>query len=68
MFKQTPDFNKEIINVNNFSEKLTEDSKKNVVKLTLGNNLGTGFFCKIFLNNNPMPALVTCIMYLMKNI
>ena len=60
MFKQTPDFNKEIINVNNFSEKLTEDSKKNVVKLTLGNNLGTGFFCKIFLNNNAMPALVTC--------
>ena len=37
MFKQTPDFNKKIINVKNFSEKLTEDIKKNVVRLKLRN-------------------------------
>ena len=33
MLKQTPDFNKKIINVKNFSEKLTEDVKKMLLDL-----------------------------------
>ena len=61
MLKQTPDFNKEIISVKNFSEKLTEDVKKNVVRLTLGDEkAASGFFCKIILKNNIIPVLITC--------
>ena len=51
MIRQTPDFNKEIINIKKFSEKLTEDVKKNVVRITLGDyDAASGFLCKIIIN------------------
>lgn len=60
----TKGFNNEIINVNDFLQKLTEESKKNVVRIQFGNEMisefGTGFLCKIYINNNPMPVLITC--------
>ena len=41
---------------------MTEDVKKNVVRITLGDyDAASGFFCKIILeNNNIIPALITC--------
>ena len=60
MAKKSQDLNKEIINVKEFSEKLTEDVKKNILRLVSG-VIGSGFFCKIYFNNNNiMPALITC--------
>lgn len=46
MIEETPSFNNEIINPNEVLEKITDDVKKNVVKLSLGREFGSGFFCK----------------------
>ena len=53
--------NKGIINLKEISEKLAEDVTKNAVRRVIGNGVGSGFFCKIYINNNIiMPALITC--------
>ena len=59
MSEETKDLNNEIININELIEK-TNDVKNSVVRLIIGNDIGSGFFCKIYINNNPMPALITC--------
>ena len=50
---------KEIIDVEELIEK-TKDIKQNIIRITIGNNISSGFLCKIYINNNPMPALITC--------
>ena len=60
MEEKTPDLNKEIINVKELSEKLTEDVKKNVLRLEVGDGVGCGFFCKINIHNIIIPVLITC--------
>mgnify|MGYP002624330591 CR=1 FL=1 len=57
---ETLDLNKEIINVKEFTEKMSESTTNNVVKLTLGKRTGTGFLCKIYNNNIIMQVLITC--------
>ena len=60
MIEKTP-LNKGIINLKEIKEKLTEDVTKNAVRLEVGKGVGSGFFCKIYINNNIiMPALITC--------
>ena len=59
MSGETKDLNNEIININELIE-TTYDVKNSVVRLNIGNDIGSGFFCKIYINNNPMPALITC--------
>ena len=60
MMEKTP-LNKGIINLKEIKEKLTEDVTKNAVRLEVGKGVGSGFFCKIYINNNIiMPALITC--------
>ena len=50
---------KEIIDVEELIEK-TKDIKQNIIRITIGNDISSGFLCKIYINNNPMPALITC--------
>ena len=59
MSKETKDLNNDIININELIEK-TYYVKNSVVRLNIGNDIGSGFFCKIYINNNPMPVLITC--------
>ena len=50
---------KEIIDVMDFPEK-TKDIKQNVLRIIKGDETGSGFLCKIYINDNPMPVLITC--------
>ena len=50
---------KEIIDVIEFPEK-TKDIKQNIVRIIIGDDISSGFFCKIYINDNPMPVLITC--------
>ena len=57
-------FNNEIIDVNELEQKVTDDVKKNVIRFEIsGGNiqrLASGFLCKIYVNNMPIPVLITC--------
>ena len=57
-------FNNEIIDVNELEQKVTDDVKKNVIRFEIsGGNiqrLASGFLCKIYVNNIPIPVLITC--------
>ena len=57
--------NNEIINANDINKRLCDERKKNIVKFKFefeedSEIEGSGFLCKININNNPMPVLITC--------
>ena len=64
MTAKSQNFNNEIIDVNEFDEKLTDDLKKNVIRIEISDGKfqrnASGFLSKIYVNNNPMPVLITC--------
>ena len=69
MTEEEKEFNNEIINSNEFIyEKLIDERKKNIIRFELPVQeddelkpcFGSGSLCKIYINNNPMPVLITC--------
>ena len=64
MTAKSQNFNNEIIDLNEFDEKLTDDLKKNVIRIEISDGKfqrnASGFLSKIYVNNNPMPILITC--------
>ena len=57
---------KEIIDIGEFTEK-TKDIKQNIIRITVGNDISSGFLCKIYINNDPIPVLITCYHVLNKD-
>ena len=54
------ELNNEIFNIDEIIEK-TIEQKRNVVRLQVGDDIATGFLCKLNLGNNfLMPFLITC--------
>ena len=51
--------NKEIIDLEELIEK-TKDIKQNILRIIIGESISSGFLCKIYINNNPFPVLITC--------
>ena len=58
------ELNNETLNVFELEKIINDKIIKNICKFkikTVKESQGTGFLCKInFINNNPMPALITC--------
>jgi len=61
MEEETPpkEMNKEIFDIEELTER-TKDIKQNILKIEIANGYGTGFLCKIYINDKPMPVLITC--------
>ena len=50
------------------TEKIIEQMKKNICKIKINNECGTGFFCKIPFNSKKISALITCNHIINENI
>ena len=59
MSEESNDSDNEIMDVEELEEKIY-DMKDSVVRLSEGKDSASGFFCKIYINDSPMPALITC--------
>ena len=60
MVENTPFFEKQFMNVIDFSEKLTIKRKKNIIRFEDDTGTGTGFLCKINYKNDYFYAIITC--------
>lgn len=61
MSEQSQNFNNEIIDVNEFNEKLTDERKKNIIRIELPEEkFASGFLCKVSIGDILMPVLITC--------
>ena len=68
MKNEIQDLGNGMIDTHEFPEKTKDEIKKNAIRFELveANNqvtFGSGFLCKIYINNNknfPMPVLITC--------
>ena len=61
MEEETPpkEMNKEIFDIEEVIAR-TKDIKQNILKIEITNGYGTGFLCKIYVNDKPIPVLITC--------
>ena len=61
MEEETPpkEMNKEIFDIEEVTAR-TKDIKQNILKIEIANGYGTGFLCKIYVNDKPIPVLITC--------
>ena len=61
MEEETPpkEMNKEIFDIEELTER-TKDIKQNILKIEIANGYGTGFLCKIYIDDKPIPVLITC--------
>lgn len=60
MVENTPFFEKQFMNVIDFSEKLTIKRKKNIIRFEDDTGTGTGFLCKINYKDDYFYAIITC--------
>ena len=64
MLEESKGFNNEIFDVIDIFEKLTDKVKKNIIRINFyeeeKETVATGFLCKIYINDNPMPVIITC--------
>ena len=61
MEEETPpkEMNKEIFDIEELTAR-TKYIKQNILKIEIANGYGTGFLCKIYVNDKPIPVLITC--------